>query len=144
MAQEDIIRGLQESLSAEYYAFGYLFQCGHAIKGLANYELYHDFFHKGYEEEFEHFHTIANHLAGNNEEVKIPVIEIPCHYELEEMLTHLYQIEVWAIGRYTRLTKLAEELGDVAMANVFQTLAQAEEEDRQEIVKRFGYEPEVA
>jgi len=140
MLNEQLIAGLKESFIAEYYSMLYLFQCGHAIKGLHEYELYHDFFHEGYKSEFKHMHTIANWLAGYDVEVKFSSVDVPLKTELVDMLTHLYEVENWAIERYTRLTKLAEELDNLALSNVFQALCQDEDEDRQELIKRFGKE----
>lgn len=136
---EEIIEGLQESLEAELYASMFLWTCLYNTTGIVPYELYNEFFKSGHKSELKHFNLIAEQLQGYLTPVKYPNVNPPIFDTLEEMLEHLLEIEISAVERYTRLADVSSKLGNVAMNNFFADLAQEEEQDRKEVVKRVNH-----
>ena len=147
MIDPDIIEGLKESFVGEVYAANFAWQCYINFKASAehpsSYDTYHKYFKKNFKDESKHRDIFAKLLAGYGEDAVLPTMEIPLFHTIEEMLLHQYKNEVSTIERYTKLADVCGEAGQFGLQSLFADLALDEEKDRQAIVKRLGYQPEI-
>jgi len=143
MIDDKLLSLIKDAYVAEVYAVNFAWQCSVNVKGLIEYPIYKKYWKHNYEDEEVHRDLLASLLSGYGETVTLPDMEIPVFSSTEEALAHQYQNEIWAIERYTRMAKLAQELGNEGLASKFADLAFDEEQDRIEIIKRLGEEPQA-
>jgi ferritin len=145
MLDDRVIDGLKESLAAEFYASICMFTYAYTITGLDEYDEFHEFFGENLKKNRKNMKKCAKQLQGNLIEVQLPAISaepVSINDSVEDMLKHMYKIATWAVERYTRLTTLCREIGDVPRIKLFMELADSSEKTREAIVKRLGEIPD--
>lgn len=141
MISDKLTKYLKDSFDLDFYMAHYLFACKYNITGILEYSQYHHFFGEWFNDELKHMRKVAKKMHGYLIEVEIPKMDIPCHTDIEEILNHLYQMELNCIEHYSKAFKLSEELGDFAMAEFFIEILKCHELYRERIIKRLGAIP---
>lgn len=132
--EKELIERLDEALRYEYQAVQMYNTYAATVSGIHRGEL-KEFFLAEIQDELAHAELLANKIAALGAKPTTEAAEVPVPDDERKMLENVRQAETEAIERYTELMELAEDVGELGLANDLHDIISDETNHKEETEK---------
>jgi bacterioferritin len=133
-SEKELVQGLNDALRYEYQAVVMYNTYAAAVSGIHRGEL-KEFFLDEIRDELGHAEYLANKISAFGEEPATDAYDVNLPTDEEAMLENVRDAEAEAIERYSELMEVAEEVGELGLANDLHDIISDETTHKEETEK---------